>query len=440
MDGEALSKRVLIITYYWPPSGGIAVLRCLKIAKYLRAQGWEPIIFTAQDAHYPSIDHSNDGDLPGQLEVIRQPIWEPYSWYKRFTGKPKEENVNNVFYTDEQAGGWKHKVAVWIRSNFFIPDARTFWIRGSVKRLLAYVKDHPVDAILSDGPPHSNTRIATLLSERTGLPWLADFQDPWTQVDYYGLLRLTPWARRRHERMEQEAFRQARLTTIVSPTWKHELEKIGARNVRVLYWGYDPDDFATLERQPHGKFTLTHLGIMGYDRNPEPLFAALAQLKEELEGFAADFELRLYGQVDHRVRDNLQRYGLLPQTNFCGNVERQVALQETLNSQVLLLLLNQQPNARGRIPGKLFEYLAVRNPIINFGPEDSDVAHMLREVGSGSTFAYDAAPARPAQHLAALYRRYRQGEDLRVATTSIQQYSHPELVAQLAGYLDEITA
>ncbi len=433
-----MSKRVLIISYYWPPSGGIAVLRCLKFAKYLRKFGWEPVVFTAKDAHYPTVDDSNDRDLPPGLEVIRQPIWEPYSWYKQFMGKPADENVNNVFYTDEADGGWKHNLAVWVRSNFFIPDARATWIAGSVKRLTAYLKEHPVDAILSDGPPHSNTRIATLVSRATGIPWLADFQDPWTQVDYYQLLNLTGWGRRRHERMEQEAFDQATKITIVSPSWKSDLESIGARNVDVLVWGYDPDDFAGLTRRPHEKFTLTHLGIMGYDRHPQPLFSAIARLNETLPGFREAFELRLFGQVDHRIRTSIEAFGIENQVNFAGSVPRGEALQQTLDSHLLLLLLNQQDNAKGRIPGKLFEYLAARRPIVNFGPTDSDVAGILSETGSGPTFDYGAAPEAITAELTSHFARYQRGTDIAMDREVIEKYSHPVLVKQLAGWLEEI--
>ena len=433
-------KRVLIITYYWPPSGGIAVLRCLKFAKYLRDYGWEPVVFTAENAHYPTLDPTNERDVPADLEVIRHPIREPYAAYKKFMGKPADENVNNVFYTDEQAGGWKHDLAVWVRSNFFIPDARAGWIRGAVKRILRYLENHPVQAILSDGPPHSNTRIATLVSRATGLPWLADFQDPWTQVDYYQMLKLTPWGRRKHERMEQEAFRQAKLTTIVSPHWKRDLEAIGADNVHVLYWGYDPADFAGLQRKPHAKFTLTHLGIMGHDRLPENLFAALAELKASEPAFADNFELRLYGQVDHRVRERIEAHGLGDQTNYAGTVTRGEALQEMVNSHLLLLLLNQQDNAAGRIPGKLFEYLAVRRPIVNFGPENSDVADILRDTKAGQNFVYSAAPAFIAQKIRQHYGQYLGRGTAGDEHPDLERFSHPRLVRQLAKHLDEIAA
>ena len=212
-----MKKRVLIITYYWPPSGGIGVLRCLKMAKYLRDFGWEPIIYTAKDAHYPRIDHSNDRDVPEGLEIIKQKIIEPYTFYKLLTGQKKDANVNNVFYTKEENLGYMHKLSVWIRSNFFIPDARSLWIKPSVKRLTKYIEENQVDAMLTCGPPHTNTRIATLLSKKTGTPWLMDFQDPWTQVDYYALLNLSKWGDRKHRRQEQEAFAQADKVTIVSP-------------------------------------------------------------------------------------------------------------------------------------------------------------------------------------------------------------------------------
>ena len=436
----AVRKRVLIITYYWPPSGGITVLRCLKFAKYLRDYGWEPIIFTAKGAHYPTIDESNDRDVPAGIEVIRQPIWEPYALYKKFMGKPADENVNNVFYTDSASGGWKHDLAVWVRSNFFIPDARATWVSGSVKRLLAYLKDHPVDALLSDGPPHSNTRIATLVSRATGTPWLADFQDPWTQVDYYQLLKLTEWGRKKHELQEQEAFATAAKTTIVSPTWKKELEAIGARNVGVLPYGYDPDDFAGLTRRPHEKFTLTHIGIMGYDRNPTVLFGAMAKLKEELPGFSELFELRLFGQVDYRVREAMEAAGVLDLVNFAGNVPRAEALQQILDSHLLLLLLNQQENARGRIPGKLFEYLAVRRPILNFGPTDSDAAAIIAEGPSGKTFPYTTSVDILARTLVQYFEERSKAGRAQLATESIQPYRHPELVRKLATWLDEIVA
>ncbi len=431
-------KKVLIISYYWPPSGGIGVLRCLKIAKYLRQYGWDPVIYTAKDAHYPSIDHSNDKDIPPGATILRQPIWEPYHIYKFITGQPPQANVNNVFYVKDEGLGFFHRLSVWIRSNFFIPDARALWIRPSVRFLRRYLKDNPVDAIFSDGPPHSNTRIATLLKKHTGIPWLADFQDPWTQIDYYQLLDLTAWGDRRHHRMEQEAFRRADKITIVSPTWKEELEAIGAENVSVIPWGYDPDDYIDIEQQVGSKFILTHLGIMGYDRNPAGLFHVLQRMCEEVEGFRENLELQLVGQVDYSVREAYEAAGLAGNVKLPGSLPRREALQLTMDSPILLLLLNQQPNARGRIPGKLFEYLASRRPVLCLGPTDSDVAGILTETGAGTTADYGDETAIRAI-LEELYQKFREGKLAEPVDSSIEKYSIEKLTGKVAGFLDEIT-
>lgn len=431
------TKKVLIISYYWPPCGGIAVLRCLKIAKYLRDFGWEPVIFTADNAHYPSIDHSNDRDIPEGATVLRQRIWEPYHIYKFLTGQKSDANVNNVFYVKDKKLGPFHNLSVWVRSNFFIPDARALWIRPSVRFLTQYLKENPVDAIFSDGPPHSNTRIATLLKQRTGIPWLADFQDPWTQVDYFSLLKLTSWGRARHERMEQEVFRWADKTTIVSNTWRDDLIAIGAQNVEVIPWGFDPEDYQNLEPELDDHFTITHLGIMGYDRNPVQLFRALRQLIEEFPDLRQDLRLQLIGQVDYSVREAVALAGIEEQTVYPGSVSRQEALQRTRSSQVLLLLLNQQANAQGRMPGKFFEYLAVRRPILNIGPVSSDVAQIVSATGSGYNCDYDDYEGMLSA-LRQLYEDYRAGKLRQDLSTDVSAYSIRNLTEKIAGYLDEI--
>ncbi len=431
-------KKVLIISYYWPPCGGIGVLRTLKIAKYLWDCGWEPIIYTAENAHYPSIDEGNFKDIRPETTILRGPIWEPYSLYKKFTRKEKNANVNNVFYTSEQKSGLAHKLSVWIRSNFFIPDARAMWIKPSVKYLLNYLADNPVDAIFSNGPPHSNTRIATQLKKATGLPWLADFQDPWTQVDYYSLLSLTPLARRKHERQEQEVFEYADSITIVSDTWKADLESIGAKHVSVVPWGFDPDDYSNLVADESEKFRLSHFGILGYDRKPTVLFEVVRDLCDEDPRFKQDVELLLVGQVDISVKENIDSLGIESVTTFTGNVDRSKALSYMKGSDILLLLLNKQANAGGRIPGKLFEYLAVKRSILCLGTKDGDSARIVQQTRSGHTLAYSEYDQMKSIVLAH-YILYKDGKSTFV-NSEIAQYSSKVLTRRVADYLNAITA
>ena len=382
-------KRVLIITYYWPPSGGIGVLRCLKISKYLREFGWEPVIYTAEGATYPTEDLTNFKDILEGTEIIKGKIWEPYSIYKFITRKPKTANVNNVFYTKEKKASWAHKFSVWIRSNFFIPDARCMWIKPSVKKLKKYLEENPVDAIFSNGPPHSNTRIATLLKKETGIPWLADFQDPWTQIDYYQLLSLTKFGDRKHRRMEQEAFKYADEITIVSPSWKKDLEDIGAHNVSVIPWGYDPEDYKALKTKVSDKFIISHLGILGFDRNPEILLTAIKALVDSSDKYKNTIEVQLAGQVDYSVKESIEKNKLNENVKYLGNLTRSDALQLMKDSSLLLLLLNKQSNAKGRIPGKIFEYLAVKRPTLCLGMTVSDSADIIRNAKAGWAYEYE---------------------------------------------------
>lgn len=431
-------KKVLIISYYWPPCGGIGVLRCLKMAKYLRRYGWEPIVYTAENPHYPSIDYGNEKDIPAGMTVLKGKIWEPYSIYKLLTGKDKSENVNNVFYTKSEKAGFMHNLSVWIRSNFFIPDARSNWIRPSVKFLLKYLQSNPVDAILSDGPPHSNTRIATLLKQKTGIPWLADYQDPWTQVDYYQLLNLTKSGDNKHRRFEQEAFAAADKTTIASATWKNDLESIGAKNVSVLPYGFDPDDFKHLKNNKAEKFTISHTGIVGYDRNPKTFFKVIADLIKTNGKFKQLIKISFPGQVDHSVKEIISALDLDSYVDLPGNKNRATALQMMKDSNVLLLLMNQQNNANGRVPGKLYEYLAVKRQILSLGSPEGDSAKIVQEMNAGFAFEYDEYEG-IKQMIGHAFETFEKGKTIKDIESTNEPYSHLNLIKDLAGWLDEIS-
>jgi glycosyltransferase involved in cell wall biosynthesis len=431
-------KKVLIITYYWPPCGGIGVLRCLKLAKYLRNYGWEPIIYTADKAQYPSFDQGNFKDIPEKLTVLRQPIFEPYGFYKQFTGLPSTANANHALVATDHPRGWRHKIAVWIRGNLFIPDARTFWIRPSVKFLLNYLKDNPVDAIFSDGPPHTNNVIASRIKQKTQIPWLADFQDPWTQVDLYSKLRLTAWADRKYKALEQETFAHADKITISSPSSKADLEGIGARNVSVFYWGYDQDDFENLIPNPDKLLTITHSGLLGEDRNPDVFFEAIAELAAELPNFSDMLRVQLIGHLDGSVREAIRKNGIEKMISLIPQLSRAESLQYLANSQVLLLLLNKADNVMGRIPGKLFEYLAVKRPILCLGPGGSDTDKLIGEAKGGVSVDY-ADKMKLKKMLFGYFRTFKDKKMIPSETQAIDKYTNYALTGQIAAYLDEIS-
>jgi glycosyltransferase involved in cell wall biosynthesis len=430
-------RKVLIISYYWPPAGGISVHRSLKFAKYLRKFGWEPVVYVPSNANYPYYDEGNLKDIPENLTILTRPIKEPFKIFKILSGRGKNESLNNIVHVRTRKQSLIDKLGIWIRGNLFIPDARSLWIRPSVKYLSSYLKANPVDAIFADGPPHTNNVIAMKLSKRYGIPYLADFQDPWTQVDYYELFPITRWADKKHKRLEQDVFNQASKITIASPSWKIDLEQIGAKNVEVLYWGFDEEDFADLKPIENPYFSIAHIGLMGFDRNPEVFFKVLGDLKEENQEFSKDLKIILAGQIDYSVKKSISECNLDINVEYHGIVDRIAALKMAKGCSLLLLLLNKAKNAKGRLPGKLYEYLRLRRPVIALGFKDSDAEEIIKKTGSGESFEYDDS-LKIRDFILSSYDKFK-NEQLLQTTGEIGYYSVENQTKRLSEFLNGIS-
>ena len=428
-------KRVLIISYYWPPAGGISVIRPLKLAKYIGQLGWEPVICTAENPHYPFIDENAINDIPEGLEIIKVPIIEPYEFYKRLTGQNQKSALADVIQNAPKRS-FLHNLSVWVRGNFFIPDARCLWIKPVVNELIEYLKDNPVDAIITTGPPHSVNRIGYLLNKKINLPWLADFQDPWTQVDYYKHFKISKWAHRKHRKMENQIFENADLITIVSNSWKTDLEHIGANNVEVVPLGYDPIDFSE-NIKLDSKFTLTHLGLLGEDRNPTVLIEVIANLCKLDSNFSKYFRLQLVGKVNDRLKNLVKELDLSEHVRFIRQVNRDEALEIMQASQLLLLLLNKAENVGGRIPGKVFEYFGARRPVLSLGPTNTDIEKMLSEAGAGENIDYSDNSQLKIYLQNQLNRFLNEG--INSTSNSVKKFTHKEVSATFAKHLETIT-
>jgi glycosyltransferase involved in cell wall biosynthesis len=422
-------KKVLIITYYWPPSGGISVLRSLKIAKYLREFGWEPVIYTAENAHYPYYDEGGYDDIPKGITILKQPIIEPFKVFKWLTRRKKEDALNSIVQVRDKKQNFLDKLGIWIRGNFFIPDARSLWIKPSVKYLKKYLKVNPVDAIFSDGPPHTNNRIAYFLSKDLEIPWLADFQDPWTQADYYQMMYITKFADKIHSKMEQGIFQQAKKITIASPTWKKELESIGAKNVDVIYYGYDEDDFKSLKKNQNNEyFDIVHIGLLGIDRNPVGLIDELSKIETNRK-----IRIILAGQVDQQVQKELNDNSKI-EVIYKGIISRKRSLQLAMNAHLLLLPLNKADNAEGRLPGKLYEYLRTYNPILCLGKSNGDASKIINKCKIGSSFEYEDIKG-IRNFIEDLIQK---PNAINVDKKEIETYSNKQQTQKISHYLNEI--
>lgn len=433
-------KRVLIITYYWPPSGGSGVQRWLKMSKYLPEYGWQPVIYTTENAEYPSLDPSLEKDVNPEMEVIRRPIVEPYSFYKRFLGAKNEGSIKMGFIQEkEKKSGWKESLSLWIRGNLFIPDARCLWVKPSVRYLKSYLKDHPVDAIISTGPPHSMHLIAMRLKESLGIPWIADFRDPWTEIDYYNDLHLSRWADRKQHRLEREVLTKADKVVTVAPDGARRLGRLGSRNVRTIYNGFDRDDDANTMVTPSEKFTLTYLGVLSKVQNPEYLWEALGEIAKENPTFAQNLNIRMVGQIDNSVVRSIEAQGLSPFTSYSPYVPHSEVSAIHRSSTLLLLLLmpDSEPRAKGLVTGKLFEYMASGRPILCIGPEDGDAARILRETHAGQTVSFENKEKMKAV-VQALYQRFMDNGLPSNESKEVEKYSRKAMAAEYGRLLNKI--
>ena len=430
-------KKVVIITYYWPPMGGGGVQRWLKTTKYLREYGWEPIIFTTENGEASVVDEGAFKQIPDGVETLKVPIWEPFGLYKKLTGKKKGEKLSPGTVTEKEAS-FTQKLSVWVRGNLFIPDARMFWIKPASKSLNEYLKNNKVDAIVSTGPPHTTHMIALNVIKKNNIPWLADFRDPWTNIDFYDKLQLTNWADKKHKRLERLVLDKADQVVTVSWSWAEDFRRISERMPMVITNGFDPEDFTKAGTLPlDKKFTITHAGSLNDDRNPHALWRALEQVSKEVDGFINDLEIKFIGQVAPVAIKDLTEFGLDKNLNLIDNLPHKEVVTEIMKSQLLLLPLNDTPNIDGVVPGKLYEYIGANRPIVCIGKPDGDAAKIIKETNAGLVSDFDDVDSL-IENLKAYYKDYK-NDSLTIESKDYEKYSRKLLAGQIAEELNKIS-
>jgi glycosyltransferase involved in cell wall biosynthesis len=322
-------------------------------------------------------------DIHPETIVVKRPIWEPYSWYKRFLGLKSEQRINAGFISESQKPKIKEKIAVWIRGNLFIPDARRFWIGPSTRFLRKYLPENPVDMIVTTGPPHSMHLIGLRLKKILRIPWVADFRDPWSEIDFYEQLSLTRFADRKHKKLEKKVLATSDRIIAVGEIRARDLESIAKRPVDVITNGYDESDFFSGNISPDIKFSIIHVGALNRDRNHLAFWKALGDLVEKEPGFASNLEVKLIGKNDISIDTNILSCGLEKWVSKIAYVPHDQIPQVLQSAYLLYLPINHTPRPDSIIPGKIFEYLASGRPILGTGPESGDAAAILKRTGNG---------------------------------------------------------
>jgi hypothetical protein len=461
-------KRLLIITYYWPPTGGSGVQRWVKFSKYLPESGWQPVVYTPENPEQLARDESLLADIPACAEVVKTRINEPYEFYRRLTGGKQGQEVNPV---NAQQKNWKQRLSLWVRGNCFIPDPRVGWVRPSVRFLKKYLAEHPVDAVVTTGPPQSVHLIGLGLKKALGLHWIADFRDPWTEMFYYKHLGLSAAADRRHHRLEQAVLDGADTVISVSPPVAADFQAKTKTPVVLITNGYDDDDFSSFAgpspssggsipssfagltgespasapgvrifpgqtkwsaeypdvpapQRPRAEIRLVHTGLFAADGNPLNLWDALARRCGTDPDFRQRLQIRLAGKVDTAITDAIRARGLGDNLVELGYLPHDETVREQRAADILLLPLRREPEYAKVLPGKIFEYLAARRPVLGIGQENGAAAAVLRDAGAGEMFDWD----KQDELLAFLDAEHPQ-------TTDIDKYSRRALTAQLVDIL-----
>ncbi|MBN9312609.1 MAG: glycosyl transferase family 1 [Chryseobacterium sp. 39-10] len=426
------NKKVLIIAYYWPPAGGPGVQRWLKFTKYLPDFGWEPTVFIPENPSYPIVDETLEKDVSKDLHVIKTKIWEPYQLAEIF-GKDNKKFKAGQFDVGENQS-WKSKLSIWVRGNFFIPDARVFWVKPSVDFLKKFLRENHYDALVTTGPPHSMHLIGLeLKKEFPNLKWIADFRDPWTEISYYKHLKLTQWADKKHRALEQQVFSNADVTLATSYTDAENFKRKGANAICITN-GYEQDSNGeNLKQDQSKKFVLSYIGVLEQLRNPEVLWQVLDELITEDKDFQKHFQLKFIGRIDNKILakiDNSPLGRLVVNRGYVSHAESNLEMRM---SDLLLITNFPDESSKGIIPGKIFEYLASGKHILSFGPEDSDVKRILEETDAGQHFSYNDAVALKA-FILKCYLQWKSGKYHR-NITSIEQFSRRNLTKKLAEIL-----
>jgi glycosyltransferase involved in cell wall biosynthesis len=379
-------KKVLIITYYWPPSGGAGVQRWLKFSKYLPEFGWQPVILTVDPeyASYPQRDESLISEVDPECLVFTTKSFELYNFYKLISGK---KEVPYGGFANESKEGLLQKLSKFLRGNFLLPDPRKGWNKYALKKAVELIKQFNIDTVLTTSPPHSTQLIGLKLKQKLNIKWIADLRDPWTDIYYYNQFMHTALARRIDKQYERKVVENADLLITVSEDVKRIFTEksnlpIAAKTV-VIPNGFDEVDFRIKEVPAETQKIITYTGTISEAYDVDCLLEALCRLDDTLK---SQILIRFVGKVPPVVEQKFRKTGF--NIELVGYVDHPKSIEYLLRSDLLLLVIPKVKNNRGILTGKFFEYLASQKPILAIGPTDGDLAKIIQETKCGNLFDY----------------------------------------------------
>lgn len=423
-------RRVLIISYYFPPAGGPGVQRIMGMVRHLPAFGWQPSVLTVKDGTFFNVDKSGLAEIPPGIDVHRARSIEPHTLYNRLRGRSADETIP-LGHTG--AGrGLLSRFASTVRANVFVPDARIGWFPSAVRAATRLVREHQFDAILTSSPPQTVQLIGHATARKTGVPWLADFRDPWTRIYYYDELpRLQP-VRHLDYALEQRCVRGAHAVTVVNGMVR---DSLGLANdeARVVSNGFEERDFIGHVDPVLDRFELVYTGnLIASLGDTEPFFRVLSELAKD-SAFREALSLVFVGRIHDRAIDELRRYDLESLSTFTGFISHSEAVKRLRAATVALFI------GPGDILGaKIYEYVATGRPILALAPPGGDVDRLLAETTGDSVIDHrDAGGIR--ERIVTLYESWRNGTlPSRRPMEGVEHLTRSEQTRQIADTLNGI--
>ncbi len=384
-------KKVLFITYYWPPSGKASLHWPLQIIKHLPGYGWQPFVLTVNEDTFSQKDESLLKEINPQLQVIKTKSFEPFGLYRKFTGKTKDEQLIASETISRTNKSLTHRISIWLRMNLFIPDARVGWFFSAVPAGNKFQQKEKFDAIVSIGPPHTTHLIGMSLSKRNKIPHIPVFIDPWVDIAYYREFKRSRLTLAVDNFLEKSVMKNAKALVFVTETMKNDYEKkydfINGK-CRVLYWGYNEEEFLMedgIRNMEYGSKeageVLLHAGNIFDFQNPKNFWK---QVKKEIEE-GRKIKIKFIGTVSPGIKNEIEQNGLMPFTEYAGFLPYDKLLRELMNADYLLVCATEKRH----VPGKLFEYLRTGKPIIAFGDDNEEVKRILKMTNAGMIFSYN---------------------------------------------------
>lgn len=417
-----MKKKVLIISYYWPPSGGPGVQRWLKFVKYLPEFNIEPILFIPKNANYPLLDKSLSDDVNKDLKVIQFPITEISGFLPKFKFLNSVRS-GNISKPHNQS--LLQKIIFFIRGNLFIPDMKIFWKSSSVNFLLDYLPKNNIDTIITTGPPHSVHLIGLELKRKLNINWISDFRDPWVKLNYLNRFHLLPFSRKSHISLRNKVLINSNAVIVTSERLKDLFSNITS-NIYKITNGFD---YIIKENNLDNKFSISHIGSLYPERNPKFLWDSLEELFEG--SFKKDLQINFIGNTSEKIKKELSRRKFHNHVRFYDYVDYNRALELMCSSQALLMIEVNDEESSYAIPGKLFDYLNSKRPIISIGPNISEVSEILNNTNSGKFFNYHDK-RNLKLYINQLYKSYKNGTNIISDKSKIDMFKRINLTKKLS--------